>query len=60
MARSRKLPPGVRMQDIMREAAKICRAQVAHLPKGQKGAAYRQCIKSTVKAATAQYRAHTV
>jgi len=57
MARARKLPLGVRMQDIFRQAAMLCRQRVAHLPKGQKGAAYRACIKETVRAATAQLEA---
>jgi len=29
----------------LREAAEKCKAKVAHLPRGQKGAAYRQCVK---------------
>jgi len=29
----------------LREVAEICRQRVAHLPRGQKGRIYRECIK---------------
>jgi hypothetical protein len=30
-------------------AARYCKSKVAHLPKGQKGPAYRQCIREYLK-----------
>jgi len=36
------------VEDRIRQAMEICRQQVAHLPRGKKGAAYRQCIKEVL------------
>lgn len=55
MGRSRKLPPGVRIQDIMREVAHKCKAEVAGLPKGERVRAYRACVGREVKAKLSQY-----
>ena len=59
MARSRKLPPGVRMQELFKAAAEKCKAEVRGLPKGEKGRAWRRCIGETVRAELAKYE-HTV
>lgn len=55
MARHRKLPPGVRIQDLMREAAHKCSAEVKGLPKGERVKAYRECIGRTIKEKLAAY-----
>lgn len=59
MARARKLPPGVRIQDLFRAAAEKCKAEVKGLPRGEKGKAWRRCIGEYVKAELAKYE-HTV
>lgn len=58
MAR-KKLPPGVRIQDIFKEVAAECKEKVRGLPRGEKGRAWRQCIGEGVKARLAQLEAKT-
>lgn len=60
MARTRKLPPGVRIQEIFKRAAEHCKTQVKGLPKGEKGKAWRRCIGEYVKSELAKYEAHVV
>jgi len=36
------------VEDKIRRAMEICRQRVADLPKGKKGAAYRQCIREAL------------
>jgi len=55
MARRRVLPPGVQMKDIFAQAAKLCAEKVKNLPRRQKGATYKACIRETIKATLAQY-----
>ena len=55
MARAKKLPPGVRIQDLFRAAADKCKAETKGLPRGEKGKAWRRCIGETVKAELAKY-----
>lgn len=55
MASRHKLPPGVRIQDLFRQAAEECKAEVKGLPRGEKGRAWRKCIGEHVKAKLAQY-----
>jgi hypothetical protein len=57
MARAKKLPAGVRIQDIFKTVAKECAAQVKGLPKGERVQAYRKCIGERMKAELARYRA---
>jgi len=59
MARAKKLPPGVRIQDLFRAAADKCKAEVKGLPRGEKGKAWRRCIGEYVKSELAKYE-HTV
>jgi len=59
MAKSRKLPPGVRIQDLFRAAAEKCKAETKGLPRGEKGRAWRRCIGEYVKSELAKYE-HTV
>ena len=59
MARAKKLPPGVRIQDLFRAAAEKCKMEVKGLPRGEKGKAWRRCIGEYVKAELAKYE-HTV
>jgi hypothetical protein len=58
MARAKKLPPGVRIQDLFRAAAEKCKAETKGY-KGEKGKAWRRCIGEYVKAELAKYE-HTV
>jgi len=55
MAKSRKLPPGVRIQDLFRAAAEKCKAETKGLPRGEKGKAWRRCIGENVKSELAKY-----
>jgi hypothetical protein len=59
MARTKKLPPGVRIQDLFKAAAEKCKMEVKGLPKGERGRAWRRCIGEHVKAELAKYE-HTV
>jgi len=34
---------------VLREVAEKCKALVAHLPRGQKGAAYRECVRRALE-----------
>jgi len=40
----------VAVRQYFAESARICKQQVAHLPKGQRGPAYRQCIAQRMRA----------
>lgn len=42
-------PKQLEVRQKFREAAKECKAEVAHLPKGQKLQAYRECIRRKLK-----------
>lgn len=45
MASSKQLE----VRQKFREAAKGCKAEIAHLPKGQRAQAYRECIRRKLK-----------
>ncbi len=55
MSKGRKLPPGVRIQELMREVAHKCKAEVAGLPKGERVRAYRACVGREIRAKLSQY-----
>ncbi|MGC8994360.1 MAG: hypothetical protein ACP5J0_03080 [Pyrobaculum sp.] len=42
-------PKQMEIRQRFREAAKVCKAQVAHLPKGQRLQAYRQCMAQQLR-----------
>lgn len=42
-------PKQLEVRQKFKEAAIACKAEVAHLPKGQRGRAYRECIRRKLK-----------
>lgn len=42
-------PKQLEVRQKFKEAAKTCKAEIAHLPKGQRAQAYRECIRRKLK-----------